>query len=93
MKTVLIGLLALVSLSAFASEKVCKQAYTQYHERNEMLRELFRAGELSEERFESRIEDSYTILKVSTPIMCQKVSDQRQKEISAISLGEILKRN
>jgi hypothetical protein len=93
MKKIIIAALTLISISAFASEKTCKQAYTQYHERNEMLRELFKSGEISEERFETRVEDSLTILKVSTPVMCQNVSVQRQKVISAISLGEILGRD
>lgn len=93
MKNLLIGLLTMVSLSAFASEKTCKQTYTHYHERNEMLRELLRIGEISEEKFESRLEDSFAILKVSTPIACRKVSEARQKVISAISLGEVSRKN
>jgi uncharacterized membrane protein len=90
MNKLLIGLLALVSLSALASEKTCKQAYVQYYERNEMLRELFKAGEISDKKFDSRVEDSFAILKVSTPVMCRGVSEKKQKMISALILGEVL---
>ncbi len=84
MKKLLIGLLALGSVSAFAdSNKLCQIAYDNHYERLNLISDLNKAGELSDEEVKLRIEDSEAIFEISKAVMCKGISKSTQSLMQA----------
>lgn len=92
MKKMVMILLTVYSVSAFADSSNCKSLYINHYERLAMLHSFMVKGEITPEFYDLRLKDESDLVNISEGIMCKGVKNKKRAKLNVEALYEVMKR-